>query len=259
MKMSTKAQSITAIIVISVHILLFGAVFPAVNYDDRELALLSLAVSALLLLPLWYFVRVLIKDWRQRLLTKEVSVRMPESNLSPVSDDPDFSAEAFKQQLLHIWSLAQECRMSRNLDPLRPYLTDAAASRFDAKLQQLQKGRITMRIDKAEVLDVAVRGFRCNTDKELVVVEFYTCGVEYAVSDKNGKKIWGSDAEQFFTYQCLLSRPLDTTLRIIDGEARRVCPNCRAELPQMTRMCPYCDTDLTAPERAWKIEDVWLI
>lgn len=182
--------------------------------------------------------------------------------LRPISDytsiDPSFDAADFREKLSNLYVQMQNQWTDRDLDPLRPYFTDALFAQMDRQVQQMKKMGRTNYIDRIAVLDVNLRGFRQADGEDHIIAEIQTRIVDYTMNDTDGKIISGSDTvEKFMTYEWELTRTTGTTTAgNADGDeiTQTICPNCGAPVDiNASARCEYCDTVLTQETHTWAI------
>jgi len=188
--------------------------------------------------------------------------RTSEAALRPMNEytaiDPSFDAADFREKLSNLYVQMQNQWTDRDLDPLRPYFTDALFAQMDRQVQQMKKMGRTNYIDRIAVLDVNLRGFRQADGEDHIIAEIQTRIVDYTMNDADGRIISGSDSiEKFMTYEWELTRTTGTTTagNAEDGKiTQTVCPNCGAPVDiNASARCEYCDTVLTQDTHTWAI------
>lgn len=172
--------------------------------------------------------------------------------------DPSFDAADFKEKLSNLYVQMQNQWTDRDLDPLRPYFTDALFTQMERQIQQMKKIGRTNHVDRIAVLDVNLRGFRQDGGEDHIIAELQTRIVDYTVNDADGKIVSGSDtAEKFMTYEWELTRTTGSVTNNGDGaEGTKtvVCPNCGAPVDiNASARCEYCDTVLSQETHTWAI------
>jgi len=176
------------------------------------------------------------------------------------SVDPSFDAADFREKLSNLYVQMQNQWTDRDLDPLRPYFTDALFAQMDRQVQQMKKLGRTNYIDRIAVLDVTLRGFRQADGEDHIIAEIQSRIVDYTMNDADKTILSGSDTvEKFMTYEWELTRTTGTatpgTGNAEDGEiTQTVCPNCGAPVDiNASARCEYCDTVLTQETHNWAI------
>ena len=185
--------------------------------------------------------------------------RTPDSKLTPMSEyaalDPNFSAGDMREKLSNIYVQMQNGCTARNIEALRPYLTDALYQQFDRQIKALIANRQINFVERITVLDVNLRGFFQEGGDDHLVAELKTRITDYTVNEDTGNLVSGSKtAERFMTYEWDLSRPTGTLTEKAGEVTERHCPNCGAPLSvNESAKCPYCDSVITFADHDWTI------
>ena len=185
--------------------------------------------------------------------------RTDDALLRPISEytavDPSFDAADFREKLSNLYVQMQNQWTDRDLDPLRPYFTDALFAQMDRQVQQMKKMGRTNYIDRIAVLDVTLRGFRQADGEDHIIAEIQSRIVDYTMNDADGKILSGSDTiEKFMTYEWELTRTTGTSTVGTGELTQTVCPNCGAPVDiNASARCEYCDTVLTQETHNWAI------
>ena len=183
----------------------------------------------------------------------------PGSKLMPMSEyaklDPNFSESDLRERLSNIYVQMQNGCTARNIESLRPYLTDALYQQFDRQIKSLVASHQINRVDGIAVLDVTLRGWFQEGGDDHLVALLKTRIRDYIVDEDTGKVVSGSStAEKFMTYEWDLSRPTGALTEQAGEVTERHCPNCGAPLSvNESAKCPYCDTVLTFKDHDWTI------
>lgn len=185
--------------------------------------------------------------------------RTAQSALRPMSEyvsvDPNFVEADMKEKLSNIYVQMQNCCTKKDIEPLRPYFTDALYQQFDRQIKTLKERKLTNYVDRIAVLGVELRGFFIANGEDHIVAELRTRITDYTLSDETGKLVSGDQkAEKFMTYEYDLSRPSGQTTQAAGAVTERHCPNCGAPLSiNESAKCPYCDAVITLAEHDWTI------
>lgn len=134
------------------------------------------------------------------------AARTPDSQLTPMSEyaalDPNFSVSDMQEKLSNIYVQMQNGCTARNIEPLRPYFTDALYQQFDRQIKSLLANRRINYVDRIAVLDVNLRGFFQEGGDDHLVAELKTRITDYTVAEDTGAVLSGSKtAEKFMTYE----------------------------------------------------------
>ena len=174
------------------------------------------------------------------------------SLLRSISDyrmrDPGFSEPALCERISNLYVQMQNCWTMKNLEPLRPYFTDASYAQFDRQLESHRLNERTNYIDRIAVLGVQLRGWYEQENNDCMVANVRTRIVDYTKDDRTGSIISGSiTAEKFMTYEYIMVRSSGFVTGAQDRNAATInCPNCAAPLNiNFSAKCPYCGSVVT--------------
>lgn len=187
------------------------------------------------------------------------AARTEDSKLQSVAEyaalDPSFDEAEFKEKLSNLYVQMQNCWTDRDLDPLRPFFTDALFSQMDRQLEQMKKAGRTNHVERITVLGVTLRGFFQQGGEDHMIAELQTRIVDYTVNDNDGSIVSGSDKlEKFMTYEWELTRTTGSETHQTTGTENVTCPNCGAPVDiNASARCEYCDTVLTQETHDWAI------
>lgn len=173
--------------------------------------------------------------------------------------DPEFSETELKEKITNIYVQMQDCWQNKNIETLRPYLTDSLYAQYDRQLDSYRRKHETNYVDRVAVLGVNFSGWRQAGDNDFVVATVRTRIVDYVVNDDTGKVIRGSDTkEKFMTYEWTLSRKSGVKTEKGAGETRVIhCPNCGAPIDiNKSAKCEYCGSIVTVDSTDWTITEI---
>ncbi len=191
--------------------------------------------------------------------------RTEEATLRPMEAyaalDPAFDAADFREKLSNLYVQMQNQWTARDLDPLRPYFTDALFTQMERQIDQMKKQNRTNYVDRIAVLSVTLRGFRQADGEDHIIAELQTRIVDYTMNDNDGSIVSGSDKlEKFMTYEWELTRTSGTLTSespAADTPKTVICPNCGAPVDiNASARCEYCDTVLTQETHTWAIRSI---
>lgn len=182
------------------------------------------------------------------------------TGLRPMSEytslDPDFDPRAFTEKLSNLYVKMQNGWTDKDIDPLRPYFTDAMFTQMERQLNAYKTKGYTNYVERIAVLSVVPRGFKQSGGEDHIYVELQARIVDYTLEDATGKLISGDKSrEKFMTYEWDLSRASGETTQEETGEEQRsICPACGAPLDiNASARCPYCDTVITRQQKDWAL------
>ena len=198
-------------------------------------------------------------DKRRQAAMNPGAARTDDARLQPIAQyaalDPSFNEIEFKEKLSNLYVQMQNHWTDRNLDPLRPYFTDALFTQMDRQIEQMKKAGRTNHVERITVLGVTLRGFFRQGGEDHMIAELQTRIVDYTVNDNDGSIVSGSDTiEKFMTYEWELTRTSGAETHQASGTETVVCPNCGAPVDiNASAQCEYCDTVLTQASHNWAI------
>ena len=189
-------------------------------------------------------------------------MRTPESQLRPISElvalDPNFDEAAFVEKMSNLYVQMQNCCTAKNMEPLRPYFTDALYAQFDRQLEAMRQARRTNYVERIAVLGVALRGFMQRNGEDHIIAEVRTRIVDYTLDDATGSLVSGDmNREKFMVYEWDISRASGMKTQDADDMSRVNCPGCGAPLSiNTTAECPYCGSIVTLDKHDWAINAI---
>lgn len=189
-------------------------------------------------------------------------MRTPESQLRPISElvalDPNFDEAAFVEKMSNLYVQMQNCCTAKNMEPLRPYFTDALYAQFDRQLEAMRQARRTNYVERIAVLGIALRGFMQRNGEDHIIAEVRTRIVDYTLDDTTGSLISGDmNREKFMVYEWDISRASGMQTQDADDMSRVNCPGCGAPLSiNTTAECPYCGSIVTLDKHDWAINAI---
>jgi hypothetical protein len=182
--------------------------------------------------------------------------------LTPVENytrlDPNFDASAFSEKLSNLYVQMQNAWQAKDIEPVRPYLTDAFYAQMERQLSAYITGKKTNRVERIAVLGVILRGYFTRDGSDHMVAELRTRITDYVVDDTTGKVISGDPSkEKFMTYEWTLSRP-SGIITEKEPEMRTInCPNCGAAVSiNASAKCPYCGSVITLTSHDWALYSI---
>lgn len=172
--------------------------------------------------------------------------------------DPNFSEQEFCEKISNMYVQFQNSWTKKNMEDLRPYLTDALFNQFNAQLDTYRKNKTTNYVERIAVLGVDIRGFMEQGENYAVVTELRTRIVDYVTDDSTGKVVRGSkNAEKFMTYEWTLSRKVGVQTGVSDGLKSRNCPHCGAPISiNKSAKCEYCGSIISDDAFDWVVSSI---
>ncbi len=183
--------------------------------------------------------------------------------LAPIGEytrlDPDFSAAALCEKAANLYVQMQNGWTAKDIEPLRPYFTDALFTQMERALQDIVKRGETNMVERIVVLEVVPLGFRQSAGDDIITLRLRTRITDYTVNDSTQKVVSGRrDREKFMTYEWDMLRPSGITTSAEDDTARRIsCPGCGAPLDvNASARCPYCGAVIRRQAQDWVISAI---
>lgn len=184
------------------------------------------------------------------------------SDLRNVSEynsiDPNFSAADMTEKISNLYVRFQNCWTAKDIDPLRPYLTDAMFAQMDRQLDGYRQRKETNRVERISVLGVRLLGWKQENGKDVMIARLDTRIVDYVVDDRTGAILRGSSkTEKFMTYEWSLVRTTGVVTGTIKGTSGQTCPYCGAHVDiNHSAVCEYCNSVLTTDSFDWAVSNI---
>lgn len=184
------------------------------------------------------------------------------SMLHPMAEytalDPQFSSSDLESKLANMYVAFQEAWQAKNLETLRPYLTDTLYARCDRQIDAYRKNGWTNRMEHIAVLGVQLLGWKQEGGNDVIVARLQTKQIDYVTDDAIGTLVRGSNTkEKFMTYEWVLLRACGMTTAASSGTSVQQCPHCGAPVNiNKTAKCDYCGSILTTDAMSWAVNEI---
>lgn len=238
-------------------------------YDDSDEVTffdVSLAFGIVMILAAY----ATIGDWHKSRSEKnnknaaraEGAKRTDASKLSPLSKlkaaDPAFDEGALAEKLSNLYMQMQSCWTAKDIEPLRPYFTDAFFTQLERQLNGHKRRGVTNYVERIAVLGVELRGFFTSGGEQHLIAELRTRIVDYTLEDKSGELVSGNkNKEKFMTYEWELTRAEGSKTEASAGVKSITCPGCGAPMSiNTTARCEYCGRVVTLNHADWAISAI---
>lgn len=182
-------------------------------------------------------------------------------NLQPISNypnlDPGFSEEKLRSKASNLYVQMQQCWQNKDIEPLRPYFSDALYSQYELQLDTLRQKGYTNYIDRPAVMGVTIKGYYQTNGNDNIVLNVRARIIDYTV-DAGGNIVSGSNSrEKFLVYEWVLTRPTGQ-ITAEEGTMQTInCPNCGAPLNiNQSARCEYCDSVITLKTHDFVINSI---
>lgn len=172
--------------------------------------------------------------------------------------DPDFSEEAFLEQVGNTYVQIQQAWEAKKWEPMRAVMTDAMYNQFNRQLQDYIDNEQTNHVDRIAVLGTSIVDYSRDDVNDILTVELRTRIVDYVTSDETGEVIRGSNTKELFmTYEYTFIRKQGVVTERKDDASALNCPNCGAPLDiNHSGKCPYCGSIVSSGEYDWVISNI---
>ena len=187
--------------------------------------------------------------------------RTDDALLTPIDQyianvDPGFSVAQMQTKINNLYVQLQDQWCAKDLEPLRPYLTDELYNQSERQIDEFRRAGRTPHVERISVLGTDVRGVMVRDGLDHLIVELNTRITTYTTDDETGNVVGGDpNQERFMTYEWDLCRTEGLTTGT--GTVITNCPNCGAPVNiNKTARCPYCDTIITVDEHDWALYSI---
>ncbi len=184
------------------------------------------------------------------------------SSLRPMAEyttlDPKFSSSDLESQLANMYVKFQEAWQAKNMETLRPYLTDTLYAKCDRQLEVYRQKGWTNRMERIAVLGVQLVGFKQEGSNDVIIAHLQTRQIDYITDDATGELVRGNNKqEKFMTYEWILLRSTGMTTADSSGTSVQQCPHCGAPVNiNKTAKCDYCGSILTTDAMSWAVNEI---
>ena len=234
------------------------------DYDGRTYSCQGDAFTFIVIILIIVIIIIAMRKASQQQPTVTTTVERTDDSMLTSMDhyienvDPGFSVAQMQTKLANLYVQLQDCWSSRDLTPLRPYLTDELYNQSERQIEEFKSRRQTPHVERVSVLGTNVRGYFVRDGMDHIIVEMTTRINTYVTEDDTGRVVVGDpNKEKFMTYEWDLCRT--SGLQTEDGEAMHSvnCPNCGAPVTiNKSAKCPYCDTVITLDEHDWVLYSI---
>jgi predicted lipid-binding transport protein (Tim44 family) len=161
----------------------------------------------------------------------------------------------FTTRVNHIFNEFQRGWSSRNLDGMRPFLSDALYAIQNYWVSEYQRQRLQNVTENARVTNIALARAATDAFFDTITVRVYATSLDYTLSDDTRQIVSGSRSQerQYTEYWTLIRS------RAAKGPARvdPACPRCGAPLKiNMGGQCIYCQAKVTTGEFDWVLSKI---
>lgn len=173
-----------------------------------------------------------------------------------LNNDPWFDAQAVINRVKNLWLQLLTCRASWDMEPMKPYFSDAL---YQKELKEIAQDQAETRVRLAErpaVLDGTLDAAPSASGREILLCHLFSRFTPRVIRKDTGKVIM-EGRESFFHEDWMLSRP-DTVKTPQPGAPFSVnCPSCGSPFSlYKSAKCPMCHALISVPDFTWKVDQI---
>ena len=190
----------------------------------------------------------------------DVYIEQPVVDLRPMSEyptlDPEFDETRITDMLANLYVQMQETWQAKDINPIRPYMTDKFFAQMNNQLEQFRKSGRTDYTENISVLNVGLKGWRQSAGMDYITATLNSRIVSYVLDDRTGKLLSGDrKREKFMQYEIDLCRKSGTLTTENDTQSHAaVCPHCGAPINlNASAKCEYCGSVITSVNIEWAV------
>jgi hypothetical protein len=173
--------------------------------------------------------------------------------------DPYFSQDAFIGWAREVFMKIQQAWSTRDWRPIRPFESNELFSQHSAQLQEYINNNKINVVEKININYCALKEFRQDGDKEVLVVELHAIMRDYVI-DATTRNVLESDPNKDWSMKYLLTFNRKAGVKTNPGTSNKSttnCPNCGAVTDITSAgQCKYCDSVITTGEHDWVLSDI---
>jgi ribosomal protein L37AE/L43A len=169
--------------------------------------------------------------------------------------DPAFQWPNFQSRVHYIFQQFQLGWSNRDLQPMRPYLSDALFSTQTYWVQEYLKQKLRNVTENAHVVRIDLARVTSDAYFDAITVRIFAESLDYTLADSTGQTVAGSRTEprQYTEYWTLIRG------RSTHGPAKAdpTCPRCSAPIDvTVAGECKYCKAKVTSGEFDWVLSRI---
>lgn len=169
--------------------------------------------------------------------------------------DPAFDWNAFLGRVTHVFQQFQKSWSERNLEGMRPFLSDAIFVTQSYWVDEYKRQRLRNVTENARILNIELSRVTTDAFFDAITVRVFATSLDYTLSDQNNQIVSGSRSqERRYTEYWTFIRGKDAK-----GPTRTdpKCPRCGAPLSiNMSGNCTYCQSKVTNGNFDWVLSRI---
>ncbi len=188
--------------------------------------------------------------------------RTPLSQLQPMAAyinlDPAFNAADVQSKLTNLYVQLQNCWTAKDIEPLRPNLTNMLYEQSERQLAEIRSKNQTPHVERIAVLGVQLNGWYQSEGQDHIIAELSTRISVFTTDDGTGAIVKGNpNEEKFMTYEWDICRTTGAKTNKAAAAQDFHCPNCGAPMSiNQSAKCPYCGSVVIVSDYDWVISNI---
>jgi predicted lipid-binding transport protein (Tim44 family) len=176
-----------------------------------------------------------------------------EEGLAAISaHDPNFSREAFLEEVQRTFFVVQEAWTSRKPEMSRQVMADGLWQQHRVQIQgYIDAGKRNVLEDLA-VGNLTIVGAHSDASYDTITVRVLAACADYDVDDRSGRVIRGNRQVENWMEDWTFQRSSRATTPAAGGTMTQKCPNCGAPLDlDLAGVCKYCKAPISSGDYDW--------
>lgn len=176
-------------------------------------------------------------------------------------DDPNFSADAFKQFASECFVTLQAAWTARDWNSIRPFESETLFSMHNRQLQEyIDNGTINV-IERVNVKRTKIIDYEVQGDKEVISISLNSVMRDYVIDANTKEVVEGDKTKDYYTtYRLEFIRTLGVKTESGKEISTTNCPNCGAPTAiTSSGRCEYCDSVITTGDYSWVLNELTTI
>ncbi len=175
------------------------------------------------------------------------------------ANDTWFDEQAVLSRVKNLWMQQMTCRATGDVEPLRPYFSEALYQKeLDDLARDQREGKIRQ-AGRPAVLDGVLEQAGAAEGREALRCRLFTRYTPREVR-QHDNEVLREGKETFFHEEWLLTRPAGTKTPQPGAPISVNCPNCGAPFSlYKSAKCPMCKSLIPVPDFTWTVEEITVV
>lgn len=166
--------------------------------------------------------------------------------------DPDFSQEAFLEQVQRTFFIVQEAWSQRQPGMSRQVMADGLWQQHKVQIQGYVDAHKRNVLEDLTVGNLAVIAAHSDASYDTVTVRVNAACADYDVDDNSGRIVRGNKRVEPWSEDWTFQRSSSATTKPAGGTLSAKCPNCGAPLDlDLAGECKYCKAPVSSGQYDW--------